>query len=78
MIKVSKISFETWNCPTLTSSRSCASVNLTELGERREEIDGRIFFFPHFTVIKKKKIPWCLIFLFFGDLKPLPRRLNEI
>lgn len=45
MIKVSKISFETWNCPTLTSSRSCASVNLTELGERREEIDGRSFFF---------------------------------
>lgn len=48
MIKVSKISFETWNCPTLTSSRSCASVNLTELGERREEIDGRIVFFSPF------------------------------
>lgn len=48
MIKVSKISFETWNCPTLTSSRSCVRVNLTELGERREEIDGRIVFFSPF------------------------------
>lgn len=66
MIKVSKISFETWSCPTLTSGRSCASVNLTELGERREEIDGRIFFFPHFTVIKKKNSVVLDLFIFWG------------
>lgn len=35
------------------------------------------FFFPHFTVIKKKNSVG-LIFLFFGDLKQLPRQLNEI
>lgn len=46
MIKVSKISFETWNCPTLTSSRSCASVNLTELGERRRNRWKNLFIFP--------------------------------